>query len=123
MYDIDLESPYAFPPTINRYAFSVEVKKAFLEWAQKCFEEDEVLTLEKLNDEPTIYLIPAVVNEQYKWLKENYADIFGLQLASWCTDESLWPKDRSYKAFRKFFSVKFCSMLIDMADDELLEEE
>lgn len=101
-------------PTVNRCAMVLEPTKAYLEWAKACPESDPDLTLNELRQEGTAYLIPEVGEGPETWLKRNYAAMFEHELYAWCTDESFWPEDRSFKAFRKFFKVRFCSMVLDM---------
>ena len=69
--------------------------------------------------EPTAYLIPEVDAEPDAWLKRNFATIFEHELYAWCVDTELWPKDRSFKAFKKFFNIRFCSMVLDMGKEPI----
>ena len=114
------ETDYQFgPPEVNRCAVVLEPTKAYLEWAKACPEGDPEPTLEDTCEEGTVYLIPVVDAEPDAWLKRNYEAMFKHELGAWCTDDAFWPKDRSFTAFKKFFAVKFCSMVLDMGEDEI----
>jgi len=110
-------------PTVNRSALVVEPTKVYLEWARGCPDGDPELTLDEICEEITIYLIPEVYAEPEAWLKRNYKAIFEHELESWCIDDDLWPGDRSFKAFRKFFRVRYCSMLLDMGRGAIERDE
>ena len=91
--------------------------KDFLEWAKENPDSNPTLTLSELDWENTIYLIPEMETGFEAWLKRNYTAMFEQELDSWCTDESLWPEDRSFKTFKKFFKVSFHSMVFDMCNE------
>jgi hypothetical protein len=108
------EVNYENLPTINRNAIFVEPTTAFLEWAQEFPDDDLELTLNELRKDNTTYLIPEQEAEPNAWLKRNFTTIFENELHGWCTDPSLWPKDRSFKAFKNFLIVHFSSVVIDL---------
>lgn len=51
-----------------------------------------------------------------KWIKKNFDNIFINELNKWCTDESFWPTNRSYKMFKEWFDVAFYSMILDLEE-------
>jgi len=103
-------------PMVSRSALVLEPTRAYWEWAKSCPGEDPKVppagTGEE--DEGTVYLIPEMDLGPEGWLRSNYAAIFEHELWAWCTDETLWPADRSLDAFTRFFTVRFCSMVLDM---------
>jgi len=101
-------------PTINRFILVVEPTNVFLEWAKKFPDEDPKLTLNELLEDTSAYLIPHT--DPDSWLAQNYRKIFELELNDWSVDHSCWPKDRSFKRFKEFFNVRFCSIVIDMGE-------
>ncbi len=101
-------------PTVNRCAIVLEPTDAYIDWVKKCCEDDINLSVSELNEEGTTYLIPEVDAEPDTWLRRNYAPIFEHELSAWCLDIALWPEDRSLKVFKKFFNIRFCSMVLDM---------
>ena len=101
-------------PTVNRAAVVLEPTPAYLEWAKECPDGLTDLTLADLGEEGTVYLIPETDAEPEAWLRRHYAPMFSNELFAWCTDEACWPRDRSYKAFKKYFPVRFCSIVLDL---------
>ena len=49
--------------------------------------------------------------------------IFETELDGWCTDETLWPKNRSFKTFRNWFSFEFHSLVEDLCGYEIIDDE
>lgn len=109
-------------PTINRNVLVVEPTEVFSEWARKYPDEDAELTLKELIADSTVYLIPEQEAEPTDWLRRNFKTIFEIELDGWCTESSLWPEDRSFKAFNKFFRIHFCSTVIDLAKGAIERE-
>ena len=116
------EMTYENLPTINHNAVWIEPTAVFLEWAQRFPDLDSELTLDELLKDSTAYLIPEQEDEPDSWLKRNFKTIFEIELDGWCTDISLWPKDRSFKSFKKFFAVHFCSLVIDLGKGSIDRE-
>jgi hypothetical protein len=110
------ELTYENLPTINRNAIFIEPTIAFLEWAREVPDADLELTLDELIKDNTAYLIPEQEAEPDVWLGSNFKTIFEIELNGWCMDTTLWPKDRSFKAFKKFFIVHFCSVIVDLGE-------
>lgn len=108
------EVTFEMLPTINRNLVLIEPTTVFLDWARKFPGVDQALTLEELLEDNTAYLIPEQEEGPDAWLKRNYKIIFDVELDGWCTDQSLWPKVRSFKAFKKFFTVRFSSLIIEL---------
>jgi hypothetical protein len=109
-------------PTINRNVLVFEPTEVFLEWAKRSPDDDIELTLKELVTDMTAYLIPEQDADAEAWLRRNFKTIFEIELDGWCTDPSLWPKDRSMKTFRKFFRVHYCSSVIDLAKGPIEQE-
>lgn len=101
-------------PTVNRAAVVLESAAGYLEWARGCPDSLPDLTMEDLGEEGTVYLIPETDTDPEAWLRRHYAPLFAHELLAWCTDEAFWPRDRSFKAFKKFFQVRFCSLVLDL---------
>jgi hypothetical protein len=116
------EVTYENLPTINRNAIFIEPTAAFWEWAQDFPDEDLELTLDELRKDNTTYLIPEQEAEPDAWIKRNFTIIFDHELYGWCTNPSLWPKDRSFKAFKKFFIVHFSSVVIDLGKGSIYKD-
>jgi hypothetical protein len=107
---------------INRNVFVAEPTEVFLEWAKYNPDTDLKLTLDELHADSSAYLIPEQEDDAQSWLRRNFKTIFEIELDGWCTDPSLWPEDRSFKAFKKYFRIHFCSSVIDLAKGAIERE-
>lgn len=105
--------------TVNRCAVVIETADAFLDWAKHLPDAAPDELLNRINEEGTAYLIPEIGGDPDRWLKQNFKDMFEHELWAWYTDESFWPKDRSFQAFKKFFNIRFCSVVIDMVKGQI----
>jgi|SRR4030042_1678407 hypothetical protein len=112
---MDFEPMQYFYDTIDRNAIMVRPKKPFYDWANSVFPADEPKIA---NDDNNIYLIKEMENNEaiLKWIKKNYENIFMNELNDWCTDEEMWPKNRTYKMFSEWFDIEICSMILDLED-------
>src|SRR5689334_4838949 len=110
---------------LNRSAIVVTPKQPFLDWLRSIDPANAELTLEDLGSEPTIYLLPMCENEEAmtEYLSEVYGDVFEEELNGWHTDDSVWPRDPSFVMFGQWFDYRFHSMLVDMCEEPLAEEE
>ena len=109
-------------PAINRFVLVVEPTNVFLEWARKFPDEDPTLTPDELLEDTSAYLIPQIDHDPDLWLAQNFRKIFEIELNDWFVDATLWPKNRSFKVFKKFFSVRSCSIVIDMGEGPIKRE-
>ena len=109
-------------PAINRNILIIEPTEVFLEWAKKYPDEDANLALNELVEDAAAYLIPEQEAGPEAWLRRNFKTIFEIELDGWTTDRSCWPADRSFKAFKKFFRLHYCSTVVDLAKGEIEKE-
>jgi hypothetical protein len=72
------------------------------------------LKLEELGEEGTVYLIPETDVDPENWLSRNFVAMYENELDAWYTDRAFWPKSHSFMSFKKFFKVRFCSMVLDL---------
>jgi hypothetical protein len=110
---------------LNRSAIVVIPKQPFLDWLRGIDAANTELNLDDLAAEPTIYLLPTCDSEEAmtEYLSEVYADIFDEELNGWHTDDSVWPHDPTFEMFGLWFDYRFHSMLVDVCDEPLAEEE
>jgi hypothetical protein len=52
-----------------------------------------------------------------------YAEIFERELSSWDSDDSNWPKPRTFALFLEWFEVHSHSIVEDLGRDELGNDE
>lgn len=58
-----------------------------------------------------------------RWLKRHGAALFESELGGWYTDPALWPKDRSLKQFKAWCDFELHSLVIDLGQDELVDDD
>jgi len=106
-------------PTVNRAALLLRPTQAYAEWANSCGEGPRLVLSEMRDDDSTVYLIPEMENGPEAWVRKHYRSLFEYELWSWCTDPSYWPKDRSFAAFQRFFTVHFHSVVAELGEEPL----
>jgi len=106
---------------IDRPIAIIRPRQPLVHWINTTSGPDHVFTLEQVSKECLTLLMPngATDGDAEEPLKDRYADIFVVALAGWCTDENLWPNDRSYVKFREWFDVEFHSMVFDANEDDI----
>jgi hypothetical protein len=111
---------------INRIAVTVSFKQKFVDWVNQLPDIGDLkFTLAMLNDDKPVYLVPEYDSneEAAEWFGPHRTLVLEEALESICTEESLWPKDRSERAFDEYLSADFHSMVWDLVVDESLEKE
>lgn len=106
---------------INRSAVIVRPKQPYLDWAEQL---DDSGLLPAVEGEQTVYLLPEHDDdvEAMEILSKDFDIIFETELDGWHTDESAWPKDRTFAMFREWFSVEFHSVVEDLCDYEVIDD-
>lgn len=112
----------AKPETINRSAINIQLQHPFLDWLHRADPTSEEITLQSLQIEPTIYLLPETTSKDDadSLLRRCFDEIFTEQLNSWCRDITIWPSKRTFKMFRQWFEWSYHSMIYDLSDEELI---
>jgi hypothetical protein len=110
---------------INRSALIVKPAQPFLDWLHQVDLTSARLTLEDLQREPTIYLVPECDSEDQaiESLGESVSDIFEEHLDGWYRVPTVWPTKRDLTTFRRWFEFSFHSMIVDLCNDVLEHEE
>jgi hypothetical protein len=109
---------------LNRSAIVVKPRQPFLDWLHSADPSSHRLTLGDLSREPAIYLIPECDTEAdvHDVLRELCEETFVEQLAGWFRDEATWPQDLGFDVFCRWFEFRHHSMLVDLADEPLIDE-
>ena len=109
---------------VNRCIATVRVREPFLEWLRGLLDPCD-FGLDVINDDNTAYLLPEYEDDHQRdrILIGYFNAIFEEQLASWWTDERDWPSKRSLQMFKQWFDIEFHSVVLDLVDDELLDDE
>ena len=111
---------------LNRSAVILRPRRPYLEWASSHGDREVAeLTFDDLRDDPHVYLLPEVEDDQEPdvVLEAVWADLFEHELESWVMDEELWPQGRTYDMFCDWFEIQLCSMVDDRGTAELEELE
>ena len=109
---------------VNRCVVTVRAREPFLLWLQS-LPGSTGITLDQVNEDTTVYLLPDYEDddEQQLLLAQYYDLVFDDQLAGWWTEERDWPENRDLVMFTRWFSVDFHSIVIDLVDNVLRDEE
>ena len=107
---------------LNRAVLIVRPKQPFLDWAAQLDDSGVVPDAE---GEQTAYLVPEFDDddEAKRVLKRVFAEVFERELFGWHTDESSWPSNRNFALFRKWFVVELHSVVEDLCDFEIIDDE
>lgn len=114
---------------VERYALFIAPKKPLIDWVNYIFPPDklgEVPVSKPLDhDHAQIFLIPEFNNieEALEWLEENFDYFFQFELWRWCTDEALWPQERSWQLFQDWLHISIQSCLYDTLEGSIPKEE
>jgi len=102
---------------IERVAAILKPSETMLEWINAQAEENEQVTLEDIQTDCTVILLPTFEEEEdaEDYLNEIYDELFVNELAAWNDDESAWPEDRSLDTFLEWFDIEFHSVVYDCA--------
>lgn len=97
----------------NRAVLIVRPKQPYVDWAAQL--DDSGVVPDSEGDE-TVYLIPEFESDTEAWeiLEGLYAEVFARELECWCTDESAWPKNRSFAMFEEWFDIEYHSIVEDL---------
>ncbi len=106
---------------INRIAVMVIPTEACLDWINS--SDDDKMTLDEVQRGPTVFLLPEGKGEPESSVRRHYKAMFMEELNSWYTDPTMWPKDLSFKTFKKFFTVQVSSMVFDLGTGEIVKED
>jgi hypothetical protein len=110
------------PSTINRQAVVLLPTEACLAWINSG-PSDRTMTLAEVQREPTIYLLSEGRSEAETHVRRHYKAMFDQELNSWYTDLELWPKDRSFRTFQKFFTIQVATMVFDLGSGPIIKDE
>jgi hypothetical protein len=110
---------------LNRTAIVVKAKQPFLDWLRSVDPTSDELTLEEVNAEPTVYLLPECGSSaEAAGLVRRFArEIFAHELDGWWRDPLDWPKTLTFPVFEKWFGWRDHSVVLDLVKDELIREE
>ncbi len=101
---------------LNRSAITVKLTQDFVDWINGLEDDSEQLTLQDVNEEATVYMIPEIEDEAQlnEMVQEHYLNILENELKSWEEDESQWPEKLSVALFERFLQIDPSVMVFDL---------
>lgn len=111
---------------LNRSAITVRAQQPFLDRLKQLPDPVEPdTTLENINADSSVYLLPELVMEYDKeeLLEQSFDIIFEMELEGWWEDESGWPQERDLEMFNKWFNIEFHSVIEDLVDENLVHDD
>ncbi|MDA3883625.1 MAG: hypothetical protein PF481_10105 [Bacteroidales bacterium] len=118
-FDEDLDDLQFNEGFINRNAIVLTPRKPFWEWARTFspyYSDSEE------RNKSNMYLIDEDVDDCEKWLQKQFDTFFTIELEDWHTTKKNWPKKRSYKMFKEWFTINFSNMVYDMKKRPVIKE-
>ena len=114
-YELDM-----LPMVKNRSLVNLYPTKIYLDWLNFTRDTDVRLGLNDL--EPVSFLIKDFESKsEYEyWLENNFHLMFEIRLNYSCVDKSLWPENRSYGIFNKWFDVRYSNLILDLEDGSIV---
>lgn len=114
----------AIVAVLNRSLIIVHATQSCLDWVNAADPDNEPpVSLEDIDDDNT-YLVPVEDEADLAfWLRNNFLRIFERELAAWHESSSLWPQDRDFGLFERWFTIDFHSGVTDLGDDRLVEDD
>ncbi len=111
-YELDM-----YPLLKNRSVVNIYPTKLYVDWLNYIRGSDVSLGLNDI--EPISFLIKDFddISEFYYWLENNFQLMFEIRLKYSCIDKSLWPEDRTFFVFKKWFDIRFTNLILDLQDD------
>ncbi len=106
---------------INRDLLVVRPLEPFAEWARSVDDGKGVMAPEATLDWTNSFLLPEfeMVEDAEAWLAENCDVIFEMMLNDWLMIPELWPEDRGWEAFQRWFSFERIETTWDLVDAPL----
>ena len=93
-----------------------------MDWAKSLDDSD---VLPDVDGEQTVYLIPEFDDDEEaeSVLRLVHREVFERTLNGWHTVQTAWPRDRSLRAFKKWFTIEMHTLIEDLVDHSLEDDE
>ena len=105
---------------LNRGILVVRPQDPFVEWARS-LDDGGALSPEETRDWVNAFLIPEFEFEEdtWAWIRGNCETVFELMLNDWVVVPEMWPEDRSWEVFERWFTYERIEMAWDLVDEPL----
>jgi hypothetical protein len=111
---------------INRGIVIIKPLAPFLEWVNQDPTLSAPITMEDLQDDCTVILVPDLysLQDMLDWLEPLKPILFEMELESWNLNPDTWPDERTREKFDAWFKLEAHSMVWDAVDAPLeIDEE
>jgi hypothetical protein len=111
---------------LNRTLLVIKFKQPFVDWVNAADPNPKTspVALSDANEDTTGFLIHEAACEDLEgWLQQCYLPLFEGILEEWYVDPALWPQDRTLKLFKTWCGVELHSMVFDLADEPLHDDD
>ncbi|HUB81319.1 MAG TPA: hypothetical protein VMB03_21110 [Bryobacteraceae bacterium] len=111
--------------SLNRMAIVVMAKRPFLDWLHAVDPTSFGLTLDDLNHEPNVYLLPEAGSddEAVRQVGRFCPHIVEEELDGWWRERSDWPAKLDFALFDEWFEWRCHSMVLDLGKVPLVREQ
>jgi len=101
----------------------VRPAQAFVDWALSLESEEDLSDVDVFASS-NAFLIPEfeVEDDAWAWVSVNCETMFDYMLHDWSTDQEVWPEDRGWDEFERWFTYEHISMAWDLVDEPLSSE-
>lgn len=105
---------------LNRNILVVRPREPFVEWAMST-DNDGLVTPEWAGSWVTSFLLPQFEDDEEAlfWISETCEVMFEMMLNEWILIPELWPEERGWEAFQRWFSFEHIEMAWDLVDGPL----
>ena len=105
---------------LNRDLLVVRPREPFVEWAASVFDDAQV-SPETTRDWANAFLLPEFDTEEeaLAWLSDECEVIFEVMLSEWIVVPEMWPEDRGWGAFQRWFALERIETTWDLVDEPL----
>lgn len=110
---------------LNRGLVLVRPKQPFVDWVRDADPGPGTPVSEDVAREAVeAFLIPQfdMTPDSHAWVRENFDLMFEIALDSWYTDPELWPQNRDWKTFNRWFDVELIKVAWDLVNQPLSSE-
>jgi hypothetical protein len=95
----------------------IRPKEPFFEWADS-HDNEEPRARSLGVDFLTSTILVSDEHVAMEQIKQHFRSIFEEMLLGWCRSTDLWPRDRSWTVFQRWFDVQIVESVFEFADEE-----
>lgn len=103
---------------IDRAALIIRPKQPFLDWLSHAVPElNDDVTLEVLHQDLPVQLISLADADVFDdWLQDHFVDILEHEFGQYVENRGLWPEQRDWVLFNRWFDIHLHTQVFDVVD-------